>query len=211
MRPPFPWSGGGLLAQAGCEQLRDPPPPGRRGGASVLRGSSVAAAVQRRARGISRLPSPCGGSAGCLRRGEILIVGARPTMGRARSASDLFKMLNPNTCVFRDFGRRGSQSQGKAKNADCCKQHVSFFAPPHSGCSRFGTNPRTKRPPFIWRAFKKDISRHARLKNRGSFFIADFGLTSVAIGTANRGRRRNARPSLPPAGPLRAGRFRTTT
>ena len=36
-------------------------------------------------------------------------------MGRARSASDLFKMLNPNTCVFRDFGRRGSQSQGKAK------------------------------------------------------------------------------------------------
>ena len=24
----------------------------------------------------------------------------------------LFKMLNPNTCVFRDFGRRGSQSQG---------------------------------------------------------------------------------------------------
>ena len=34
-------------------------------------------------------------------------------MGRARSASDLFKMLNPNTCVFRDFGRRGSQSQGR--------------------------------------------------------------------------------------------------
>ena len=120
MKPPFPWSGGGLLAQAGSEQLRHPPPPGRRGGTSVLRGSSVAAAVQRRARGVSRLPSPCGGSAGCLRRGEILIVGARPTMGRARSASDLFKMLNPNTCVFRDFGRRGSQSQGKAKNADCC-------------------------------------------------------------------------------------------
>ena len=98
------------------------------------------------------------------------------------------------------FRVEGQPITGKAKNADCCKQHVSFFAPSF-WLQPIRDEPKNQAPSG--RAFKKDISRHARLKNRESFIIADFGLISVAVGTANRGRRRNARPSLPSGCPRR--------
>ena len=77
---------------------------------------------------------------------------------------------------------------------------MRFFTPP-SFWLQPNRDELKNRAPF-GRAFKKDIFRHARLKNRALFIIADFGLISVAVGTANLGRRRNARPSLPPAGSL---------
>ena len=210
MKPPFPWSGGGLLAQAGSEQLRDPPSSREAGGhvgaAWLQRCRCRAAAGSRRIKaplpvwGVGWLPPP----------GRDPHRGGSPNHGPG--SERVGPLQNAKSQHMRVPGFRAEGQPITGEGQECGLLHLAtceFLRSPSFWLQPIRDEPKNQAPSG--RAFKKDISRHARLKNRESFIIADFGPISVAVGTANRGRRRNARPSLPPAGSLRAGRFRTTT